>query len=214
MAPLANPIKGKSKNRKWILYAAGAGILLALIFLLRKGTPAAETAPASTLTAAEPAASGAGGGGEGLTPVTNSVPPPSLNLGPVNPGESVSASEATSGGEVSVSREREAADAGATPEQVKAAEAAAVSAATAKAHTATLEGQYKKAEAEKAKLKAQKKAPAASHSSKGHPASKPRHGHSPAKHAKAPAKRSRAHHHASKPAHHAAPTHKTAKKRR
>lgn len=195
--PPGNPTKGK--NRKWLLYAAGAGILLALLFFLRKGTPSPETSTGSALTAAEPNLTGSVGEGS-LTPqpVTDAVPPPSLNLGPVNPGESVSARVATSGGEAEAARAREPSP---PPE----------STATA-ARLAQVEGQYHKAEAEKAKLAATHKAPAASHSSKGHPASKPRHGHARAKPAKAPS-RSRSHP-VSKPAHHAAPKpHKSTKRR-
>ncbi len=203
----------KSKSRKWLMYAAGAGVLFALIFLLRKGTPAAETSSGGTLTTQEGAVP-AGGEALAATPggVTDTIPPPTLNLGgALNPGESVSAREVTSGGEVEAARAREASEAaGATPDQVKTAEDAAYHRGVAKVQA------QNKAKAAAAKAKA----PAASHATKGHPAAKPKHGHGggtkpqpAAKHkpkaaTKAPAKSqgSRTHKAAPKP-------HKTTKRR-
>lgn len=195
----------KGKSRKWLLYAAGAGVLLALIFLLRKKGPAAETSPGGTVVSPEgtPAGAGISGGGEGSSPAPAAPAAPSLNLGgPLNPGESVSGRAASAGGEVEASRAREAAEnAGASPEQVKSAEEAAYHRGVAVVKKQDKE----KAAAAKAKTVAAKAAPKPQkpkHKTTPKPTAKPHGGRSHTKPAPA------AHH-----AHHAAPKpHKTRRK--
>lgn len=154
----------KGKSRKWLLYAAGAGVLLALIFLLRKKTPSPEAAPAGAISAPENLASTGEGVGSAVAPAAA----PTLNLGgPLNPGESVSARSANSGGEVEASRAREAGEnAGLTPDQVKAAETAAYHRGVEKVKKQDRE----KAAAAKAKAAAPKKPSPKPHKGKAKPA--------------------------------------------